>query len=333
MLYKNIQIKALPIFRNLQLNDLPLNNAWTITLNKEFAKKEFNTILISPFNQAAAYGIDIDKFAMSLVLLVTDERRHKFPELNLNELKTANNFPRKTKCVVEREKAVLEDRRNYFIADSNGIISDLETLFELKIRDRTGIEYIESQPDECPLIPKERIVLFLGRSDRRKGLQVFLDMFENSKSEMQDWHFIAATTMGDDRRTFKRANTIAKYNSNFDVLSKVSEEMKHDLFNRSSIFIFPSFYESFGITALEAMQHGCVVISSRVGGIPEVVANSGILCQPGDIQEYSSALGAVIRDEKTLSKLSNAARIESVNVKNPISLENTIINLLNQSMA
>lgn len=47
-------------------------------------------------------------------------------------------------------------------------------------------------------------------------------------------------------------------------------------------FIFPSFYEGFGLPVLEAMQCGCPVISSNTSSLPEVVGDAGFLVSPTD---------------------------------------------------
>jgi len=52
-------------------------------------------------------------------------------------------------------------------------------------------------------------------------------------------------------------------------------------------------YESFGLTAIEAMQFGIPIVSTDVGGLPEVIGksfSSGILCPNNDKELYSQAI-------------------------------------------
>jgi len=65
------------------------------------------------------------------------------------------------------------------------------------------------------------------------------------------------------------------------------------------IFVLSSRSEAFSNALLEAMACGCCVIGSRVGGIPELIANeeNGLLFQPGDTDDLVAKLTAVIQDE------------------------------------
>jgi len=65
------------------------------------------------------------------------------------------------------------------------------------------------------------------------------------------------------------------------------------------IFVLSSRSEAFPNALLEAMACGCCVIGSRVGGIPELIANeeNGLLFQPGDTDDLVAKLTALIQDE------------------------------------
>ena len=62
------------------------------------------------------------------------------------------------------------------------------------------------------------------------------------------------------------------------------------------MFACPSLYEPLGIVNLEAMACGTAVVASRVGGIPEVVADgeTGLLVPPGDPAALAAALNALV---------------------------------------
>ncbi|HOW28489.1 MAG TPA: glycosyltransferase family 4 protein [Elusimicrobiota bacterium] len=64
------------------------------------------------------------------------------------------------------------------------------------------------------------------------------------------------------------------------------------------IFVLPSLWEGFGISLLEAMSSSLPVVATRVGGIPEVVADgeTGLLVPPGNVQALGEAVSSLLSD-------------------------------------
>jgi len=71
-----------------------------------------------------------------------------------------------------------------------------------------------------------------------------------------------------------------------------------NVFSLSDIFIQPSLSESFGVSILEAMSFGLPVISTTVGGIPEIIQNgeTGLLISPGNPEELADSIILLIND-------------------------------------
>ena len=82
----------------------------------------------------------------------------------------------------------------------------------------------------------------------------------------------------------------------------VSGDLKKELLSRSDVFVLPSYNEGLPISILEAMSYGCAIISTPVGGIPEVVKDNGVLVQPGDIEGIAAAI-ARCGDEDACRKM------------------------------
>ncbi len=83
-----------------------------------------------------------------------------------------------------------------------------------------------------------------------------------------------------------------------------------DYLQIADIGLFTSEMESFCLSILEAMCFGCPSVSTRVGGIPEVIEDneSGVLVPSGDVGALASALEALIHDETRRSALGRAAQ-------------------------
>lgn len=83
----------------------------------------------------------------------------------------------------------------------------------------------------------------------------------------------------------------------------------------SDLFLLPSEKESFGLAALEAMAYGVPVISTDVGGVPEVNINgeSGYLSALGDINDMANNAIKILENTDTLDKFKLRARDIALN--------------------
>jgi glycogen synthase len=76
----------------------------------------------------------------------------------------------------------------------------------------------------------------------------------------------------------------------------------------ADIFVLPSLFEPFGLVLMEAMAAGLPIVASRVGGIPEVVAEgeNALLCPPNDSAALAGALDRLVRDAALRTRLARA---------------------------
>ena len=101
----------------------------------------------------------------------------------------------------------------------------------------------------------------------------------------------------------------------------VSGSSKHELFSTSSIFCLPSFAEGFPMAVLDAWAYGLPVISTPVGGIPEIAIDGEnmILFEPDDFVALSEKLLKLLIDKDYRNRL-EIASLELA--KNKFSSEN-----------
>lgn len=86
------------------------------------------------------------------------------------------------------------------------------------------------------------------------------------------------------------------------------QEKVYEYMRSHAIFCVPSYTEAFGVANIEALAHGIAVISSRVGGIPEVLdnGNNGWLIESGNVPQLSAAITECIQHpEIRLQKAQN----------------------------
>jgi glycosyltransferase involved in cell wall biosynthesis len=83
----------------------------------------------------------------------------------------------------------------------------------------------------------------------------------------------------------------------------VSDADLLQLYNACDLFIFPSFYEGFGLPALEAMACGRAVICSHTSALPEVVDGAAILFDPYDLDEIARAMSDLLLDSELRQRM------------------------------
>lgn len=70
----------------------------------------------------------------------------------------------------------------------------------------------------------------------------------------------------------------------------VADEIKQSLLSGAFLFIYPSFYEGFGLPILEAMSWGIPVITGNVSSLPEVAGDAALLVNPNNGHEIAAAM-------------------------------------------
>ncbi len=80
------------------------------------------------------------------------------------------------------------------------------------------------------------------------------------------------------------------------------------LLEKASLFVFPSFYEGFGLPVLEAMQLGVPAACSNRGSIPEVAGEAVVYFDPGDPDQMAATIACLMQDEARRDQLRRLGR-------------------------
>ena len=128
----------------------------------------------------------------------------------------------------------------------------------------------------------ERNVLFIGRFSKDKGIDILLKLIPQIMS-IKDVTFTAVCPgspvhgeLGEIRESIQKMQD--KYGERLKIIDKPQDQqILKKLYQDCQVYIQPSKYESFGLCILEAMATGRSVVAFNVGGIPEVIGNSGFI--------------------------------------------------------
>ncbi len=157
-------------------------------------------------------------------------------------------------------------------------------------------------------LPEEKIVMFVGRFVREKGIQVLLNAAHVVLA--QEPHVKFMIVGGGARERLERYTEWAGLKDKVLFTGFMANRSLHQLYRVADVAVFPSLYEPFGIVALEAMAAGAPVVASDAGGLREVVHHdeTGTLSFAGDPQSLAWAILKVLRDPARARNLGVNAR-------------------------
>jgi glycosyltransferase involved in cell wall biosynthesis len=135
------------------------------------------------------------------------------------------------------------------------------------------------------------VALFVGRlSVRHKGLDLLKDIVTNTLRQSNDIEFHVVGSGAEGEQIIKQLQTTFPFN--FKWLGFLKEEDLEKEFINSSVFIFPSRGENFGISLAEAQAYGLPSVAFRVMGAEDIITENvlGTLVDPFDVLEFSNAI-------------------------------------------
>jgi alpha-maltose-1-phosphate synthase len=210
------------------------------------------------------------------------------------------------------------------IAVSRGMRDDLLAAYPAVPGERVrvihnGIDTAEYSPDPATDVlerygvdPGAPTVVFVGRVTRQKGLPVLLRAAADIDPAVQ---LVICAGQADTPEIEAEVSGLAgQLRSSRAGVVWLSEMLAKreviQLLTHATVFACPSLYEPLGIVNLEAMACGTAVVGSRVGGIPEVVADgeTGLLVPPGDPAALACAINALAADERRAAEMGRLGR-------------------------
>ena len=154
------------------------------------------------------------------------------------------------------------------------------------------------------LSDKDVLLLSIGGDNPNKNIETILKLMKRLPPKFK------LIRVG---RNFNTNSII--FNSNLRsrviLVNNVDVGFLAELYRGSDVFLFPSLYEGFGIPLIEAMASGIPFITSNQTSLPEVASNSGIICDPFDIEFMLNAIIEIAVDENLKTDISKKGIIRA----------------------
>lgn len=141
-----------------------------------------------------------------------------------------------------------------------------------------------------------RYVLAVGTVEPRKDFPGLVRAFDDVAEQHDDVALVIAGGDGWGTAALQEALGRARFAARVVRTGYLEDGALRRALAGAAVLAYPSVYEGFGFPPLEAMAAGTPVVATAVGGIPEVVADAGILVPQGDNATLAAALNRVLDD-------------------------------------
>lgn len=145
----------------------------------------------------------------------------------------------------------------------------------------------------------QRSIFYAGGTAAHKGIGSLISAYAQLDDDLRaTTDLVIAGRLGDAPHHLEIKAAIAALPSPGRIIltGMIPQSDLGTAYQSASIFVFPSYYEGFGLSPLEAMQCGIPVVASNRTSVPEVVGDAGILIDPSDPAMIADALTSVLTD-------------------------------------
>jgi D-inositol-3-phosphate glycosyltransferase len=161
----------------------------------------------------------------------------------------------------------------------------------------------------------ERVILFVGRMEPLKGLDLLL----GAAARLDDEPPFQVLVVGGDGNANEELSHLKALSAELGIASRVrfSGPVGHDVlplyYNAADVCVVPSYYESFCLVALEAMACGTPVVASRVGGLSVTVRDgeTGYLVPRHSPQPFAERVATLLADEELRRTFGRSAKAKA----------------------
>jgi glycosyltransferase involved in cell wall biosynthesis len=208
-----------------------------------------------------------------------------------------------------------EQRKSVKWADKIIVISNntKKDLVELWKVPEEKIQTIHLGCDKPITVPegkliKEKYLLFVGQRHSYKNFKIVLAMFASLIKQGLELSLVCT------------GPSFSQFEKNIFANLGLTQHIKHifateiqmkQLYRDAVCFIFPSFYEGFGMPLVEAMQMGCPVICSNNSSFPEIAERAAVYFEPKDETELKNKVIHIIQDKTERMRLVDLGRVRA----------------------
>jgi len=199
----------------------------------------------------------------------------------------------------------------FVMTDTEYVKDDLARFANLNSRKITvtylAADKITEPAEALEDFPEGNFIFYVGRSLPHKNLKRLLEAFQIAQAKHPDLNLVLA---GKRDKTFLALKALATLRGikNVHFTGFISEANLRWLYENAQAYVFPSLSEGFGLPGLEAMIHGCPLISSNATCLPEVYGAAAVYFDPLSVEDMAETIDKVLGSEKLRKEMVSKGR-------------------------
>jgi len=155
-------------------------------------------------------------------------------------------------------------------------------------------------------------IFYIGTIEPRKNIPAIVSAFDALKSEglaeFSKYKLVIAGGKGWKTQKIFEIMRQAKFTDDIIYTSCMLSEDKAAVLTLASLFVYPSFFEGFGIPVLEAMKCNVPVITSNVSALPEIVGDGAIMIDPYNPEELLIAMKELLQSKELAQRMAERGK-------------------------
>lgn len=173
----------------------------------------------------------------------------------------------------------------------------LETIY-------TGIDF---DPGSSKAKDDRIVISCVSRLGPRKGHKILLEALRQIKDDLRH---VRVNIVGDGEMKDELERLSSKLHLDHEVRFLGHRDDVDHILRRSNIYVLPTTSDTLPISVIEAMFAGNAIVTTRCGGIPEIVRHdeTGLLADPGNVDQLAACLRHLLRDHSLIKRFGRNAR-------------------------
>ena len=152
-----------------------------------------------------------------------------------------------------------------------------------------------------------KFIMYVGQAFHHKNLRRLMQAHQQLIQQHPELKLVIVGSLDEKKQRLQQMADSEGY-KNIVFTGFVSDEQLSWLYTKAEAYVFPSLSEGFGLPGLEAVHHGCPVVSSNATCLPEVYGSAAQYFDPKNVTDMAKTINSVLTDDRLREGLVESGR-------------------------